>query len=254
MLFTQTDACDKMDKTTQTEINIMSTRAFLGLNNNQLKIIAMLAMLIDHIGVELLPQCLILRIIGRLSFPIFAYMIAEGCRYTKNRTRYLLMILGLALGCQAVFFIAEGSLYQGILVTFSLSIITVFGIDGFVKERSVGSLWVMILSLLLVLAALFAAPVLLKAYGYRVDYGALGVFLPVAVYFSPNKMTKLMSALIVLAIMGYFMGGVQWFALLAIPLLLLYNGERGRLNLKYLFYIFYPAHLAVIYLIGLMVK
>lgn len=231
----------------------MSTRFFPGLSNNQLKIIAMLAMLIDHIGVELLPQYPMLRIIGRLAFPIFAYMIAEGCRYTKNRTRYLLMILGLALGCQTVFFVAENSLYQGILVTFSLSIITVYGVDGFVKRIRVSTLAVMLLSLLLVLAALFAAPVLLKAYGYRVDYGALGVFLPVAVYFSPNKTTKLMSTLIVLAIMGYFMGGVQWFALLAIPLLLLYNGKRGRLNLKYLFYIFYPVHLVVIYLIGLIV-
>ncbi len=231
----------------------MSSVKNIGLNNNQLKIIAILAMLIDHIGVELFPQYPILRIIGRLAFPIFAYMIAEGCRYTKNRVRYLLLILGLAVGCQAVFFIAEGSLYQGILVTFSLSIITVFGIDRFVKKKDAPSLMLMLFSLALVLTAVFAAPVLLKQYGYRIDYGALGVFLPVAAYFVPEKISKLLSTAIILVIMGYIMGGVQWYALLAVPLLMLYNGERGKYNLKYMFYIFYPAHLAIIYLIGLVI-
>ena len=49
-----------------------------GLTNNQLKIIAMVSMLFDHVGKELLPQYTVLQIIGRLAFPIFAYMIAEG--------------------------------------------------------------------------------------------------------------------------------------------------------------------------------
>ena len=56
-----------------------------GLSNDRLKIIAAAAMLIDHIGAYLLPQVRILRIIGRIAFPIFAFMIAEGCRYTKNK-------------------------------------------------------------------------------------------------------------------------------------------------------------------------
>ncbi|MBR6552622.1 MAG: hypothetical protein IKT89_07260, partial [Clostridia bacterium] len=63
-----------------------------GLTNNQLKIIAMFSMLLDHIGKVLLPQYPILQIIGRLAFPIFAFMIAEGCFYTKNKTRYFLTI------------------------------------------------------------------------------------------------------------------------------------------------------------------
>ena len=57
------------------------------LNGNQLKIIALIAMTLDHIGKMLLPGFTILQIIGRLAFPIFAYMIAEGCRYTKNRKK-----------------------------------------------------------------------------------------------------------------------------------------------------------------------
>lgn len=75
-----------------------------GLTGNQLKLIAMAAMTLDHIGVYLLPQALILRIIGRLALPIYAYMIAEGCRYTRSRKQYLLRIAGLAAVCQAVYF------------------------------------------------------------------------------------------------------------------------------------------------------
>ena len=67
------------------------------LTGNQLKIFALIAMTLDHIGLELLPQYPFLRIIGRLAFPLFAYMIAEGCRYTKNRTRYLLCIASMGL-------------------------------------------------------------------------------------------------------------------------------------------------------------
>ena len=93
------------------------------LNGNQLKIIALVTMTIDHVGMYLLPQFVILRIIGRLSMPIFAYMIAEGCRYTKNKKYYLLLTLGVGLICQVVYWIAMQSLYQCILITFSLSIL-----------------------------------------------------------------------------------------------------------------------------------
>ena len=74
----------------------------IGLTNNQLKALAMVSMLLDHVGLMLLPEWNFLRILGRLAFPIFAYMIAEGCRHTKNRRKYLLTLLIMALGIQAV--------------------------------------------------------------------------------------------------------------------------------------------------------
>jgi hypothetical protein len=91
-----------------------------GLTNNQLKIIACISMLIDHLGVSIFPGVPVLRIIGRLAFPIFAYMIAEGCRYTKNRAKYLGIMAAMALAFQIVYFVFMNDLYQGILVTFSL--------------------------------------------------------------------------------------------------------------------------------------
>ena len=62
----------------------MESTRFPGLTGNQLKLIALITMTIDHVGMMLLPQLRILRAIGRIAFPIFAYMIAEGCRYTHS--------------------------------------------------------------------------------------------------------------------------------------------------------------------------
>ena len=62
-------------------------KGIFGLSGNALKIIGAITMLIDHMGVVLFPGIAILRIIGRISFPIFAFMIAEGCRYTKNKLK-----------------------------------------------------------------------------------------------------------------------------------------------------------------------
>ena len=106
-----------------------------GFTNNQLKIIAMVSMLCDHIGILFFPGLEIFRIIGRIAFPIFAFMIAEGCRYTKNRAKYLGMIMAMAIAFQAVYFVAMGSLYQGSLVTFSLAIILIYAIDGLVHAK-----------------------------------------------------------------------------------------------------------------------
>ena len=58
------------------------------LTGNALKILAAIFMTIDHIGVMLFPRMLILRIIGRLALPVFAFMIAEGCKYTRNKKKY----------------------------------------------------------------------------------------------------------------------------------------------------------------------
>ena len=62
----------------------IQTKKFAGLTGNQLKLLALFAMTCDHVGLQLLPQFIILRIIGRLAAPLFAYMIAEGCRYTQT--------------------------------------------------------------------------------------------------------------------------------------------------------------------------
>lgn len=219
-----------------------------GLTGNQLKLIAMAAMTLDHIGVYLLPQMLILRIIGRLALPIYAYMIAEGCRYTRSRKQYLLRIAGLAAVCQAVYFFAMGSLYQCILVTFSMGIGLIYALDYAEKRKK----WAVGLAALA--AAFFVCrilPDLLSGTDFAVDYGIWGVLLPVLVYFSRNKWEKLRAFTVGLILLGFAYGGAQWFALATVPLLMLYNGQRGKYAMGMVFYLYYPAHLVVIYLLGL---
>ena len=82
------------------------------LTGNMIKIIAATFMVIDHIGVILMHEDGILRILGRISMPLFAYMIAEGAKYTKNKTKYLGMIAGLAAICQLVYYFALNDTYM----------------------------------------------------------------------------------------------------------------------------------------------
>jgi hypothetical protein len=235
------------------------TRMF-GLNNNQLKIIAMVTMLLDHIGVWFFPEVEIFRILGRISFPIFAYMIAEGCRYTKNRAKHLGLIAAMALAFQVVYFVAMKSLYQGILVTFSLAIITIYAIDELVKSKKITDCLLPVLAIAAVAAFVFVLPVFLKETDFDLDYGLWGILLPVAVYFLPNRLSRVlgMGMLLLIRAIHYTvfpqgtLGILQWFSLVSVLLLALYNGERGRAKMKYVFYIFYPAHLVILYAIEML--
>lgn len=218
-----------------------------GLTGNQLKIIALITMTLDHVGVQLFPECQILRIIGRIAFPIFAYMIAEGCKYTKNRKRYYVWMSGSAALCQAVYYVTEQSLYQCVLVTFSLSILLIYGVDFAKKYRTRNSVLVLVTVAAGVIYLTVCLPLQLSHTDYWVDYGIGGVCLPVMIYLCDSKWKKLTAMTGGLAVIAWMLGGVQWYSLLAIPLLEMYNGKRGYTKLKYLFYVYYPLHLAVIY-------
>ena len=218
------------------------------LTGNQIKLIAMLAMTADHVGLQLLPQWGFLRILGRLAMPLYAYMIAEGCRYTRNRTRYFLSIALLGLGCQIVYFFFMGSLYQCILVTFSLSLALIYLLDWAKAPLK----WVMaVLGVTTVWFITSVLPGLLPGTDFRIDYDFWGVMLPVLIYLAKDRPKALLMSAIGVALLGAHFGGDQWFGLLTIPLLALYDGTRGKANIKLLFYLYYPAHLAVIYLLSL---
>ena len=223
------------------------------LSGNQLKIIALVAMTCDHVGKELLPEYEFLQIIGRLAFPIFAYMIAEGCRYTRNRKKHLLQVASLALLCQIVYFEAERSLFQCILVTFSLSIGLIYVVDH-ARKKNTAAAWLG--------AAVFCGtvwfssvilPGVLKGTDFTVDYGFWGILLPAVVYFVPEQL-KIPAVAAMLVPLCMELGGIQWYALFAVPLLALYSGKRGTANIKHLFLTYYPAHMVCIYLLSLLIK
>ena len=219
-----------------------------GLTGNQLKIIAMITMTCDHVGMQIFSQLLWLRIIGRMAMPIYAYMIAEGCRHTRDRRKYLLRLLGMGTLCQLVYFVAMGSLYMCILITFSLSVLLIGLIEDAEREKCFRTRWKLFLGTACIFFVCTVLPDLLPRTDYDVDYGLPGVLLPVLIYGAGTR-----GLLLGLTLVALKYGGVQWLAFLAVPLLLLYNGQRGKANIGKLFYWYYPVHLVVIYGISLFV-
>ena len=227
-----------------------------GINGNALKIIAALTMLIDHIGYIFFSEIDLLRIIGRISFPIFAFMIAEGCEYTKNKLRYFLTIFLLGAFCQLVYFIIDGSVYLGILITFSLSIVAIYALQN-LKNAILKKKNIIISSLLFIVV--IGAIYVLNVFAH-VDYHFFGCMAPffASIFRKPKLSTSKIWQTLDNNVLHVFMlsiclmfvwlssGQKQIYALLAIPFLLLYSGKKGELNLKYFFYIFYPVHLAVL--------
>ena len=227
------------------------TKTKFGLTGNQLKLFALLAMTVDHIGIFLLPQYIVLRLIGRLAMPIFAWMIAEGCEHTKNRFRYFFTVLLFGAVSQAVSYLAAGSLHMNIMITFAMSILMISVLDLANRKKGFISLCLMGLTFTAITYVCLFLPQDLSAYAYSIDYSIFGVLLPVAIYLGRTKQEKLLLAAILLLPLAVIYGYYQWTAFLSLPLLALYNGMRGKVRLKYLFYFYYPLHLAAIY--GIMI-
>ena len=212
------------------------------LSGNWLKIIAAVTMLIDHIGYIFFPTQTLWRIIGRIAMPIFAFMIAEGCCYTRSKLRYFLGVLGLGLLCQTVYVAFAGGWELCMPVNFSLSILLVCTLEQAVKERS--WLWATLFALVMALVYLLNEAVTL-------DYGFWGCMLPLfcclpRVLGRQERWLRVLTLGIGMVLLSMNSSVLQWYSLMALPLLLLYSGQRGKAKMKYFFYIFYPLHLAVL--------
>lgn len=223
---------------------------FRGLTGNQLKIVALVAMTCDHVGKMLFPRVMILQIIGRLAFPIFAYMIAEGCVHAKSKKKYFLTMVCMAIICQVVYFVALRSLFQCIFVTFSLSIGLIFLIDYARKKKTFLAYVGCVAGIMLVSFVCVTLPYILYDTDFMIDYGIIGVLVPVGIYLGKTRKIKLAIMTVMIVLLAISLGGIQWYALGTVFLLALYNGQRGKMKMKYLFYIYYPLHLVGIYLLG----
>ena len=229
------------------------SKSILGLSGNQLKILAVIFMTIDHIGLHLFPGMQIFRIIGRLAFPIFAFTFAEGCKYTKNRTRHFVVLCLFAVLCQAVYSYVTKSLYQNILITLSLSALVIYSLDFSKKTKNFFSYLLATAVMLLAFYICFILPSTIGR-GFAVDYGFYGVMLPVLVYLGKTNQEKIFLLAMGLLLLAPTLGTLQLFSLLAVPVVALYNGTRGKWRMKNFFYIYYPLHLVVIYILGMFLK
>ena len=225
------------------------------LSSSILKIIAIISMTIDHMGViliypkiNLMPDeakklyylYIAIRIIGRIAFPIFAFLIAEGALKTANIKKYLSRLLLFALISEIPYDIAtNGRIFdmgsQNIFWTLAAGL----GIIMLIKNKKyTGRLKAIILSVSLCVVSSF------------LSFSLGGIMLILSFYiFRYDEKRLIPSVFISTFIMTMTSSLLQLFSLLAGPFIYLYNGKRGGVN-KYLFYVYYPLHLLVLFLIA----
>ena len=212
------------------------------LDGTALKLIAVTAMILDHVGDNFFPDQIWMRIIGRMALPIFAFCIAEGFSHTRDRRRYLYRMGLFALLSEIPFdLVTSGKVlefsHQNIMMTFFWAILGLMIYEQ-VRNRRYGQILGAAVLLLFLVSSLFLG----------LDYQILAVGLIILYYLLRNKAPLINN----LAAMAYHVllrnVGIYWFGVLGFVPVLLYNGKRGR-GLKWFFYLFYPLHLFVIYII-----
>lgn len=234
-------------------------RRVAGLTGNQLKAIAFLFMLCDSVGSMLIENGMlyaqnpvywslalettegrrlyliarVLRMIGRLAFPIFAFLISEGVAHTKNILKYVLRLFIFACLSEVPFDLATRGViyydeYQNILFTFVLGALAIAIVKRFAKLH-------------LIIKILIIAVFCLISYLVKSDYGPMGVLMISTFYMLKEEYpVKFVVGAIVAATES-----VNYACVSAISLILIYfyNGRRGTMPIKYFFYIAYPAHM-----------
>lgn len=238
------------------------------LNGSTLKFIAMITMLIDHIGAAVLyslPGCSIgsntllwegcpiklydlyqlSRNIGRIAFPIYCFLLVEGFFHTKSKEKYALRLFLFALLSEIPFDLAFQNApfsfrMQNVFWTLLFGLLCMITLEkqkqlamekGFSANVETSNI------LFIILFFIGLATIL------RTDYYGLGIVLIVIFYYWHNNRKKA-------CIFGYASFLWEPFSFPAFLFLLLYNGKRG-LSLKYLFYFFYPVHLLLLYCLRL---
>jgi hypothetical protein len=214
-----------------------------------LKIIAIVTMVLDHIAAILYPDLLILHIIGRLAFPLFAYLVVLGVDSTKKPRKYMATLLVFAVISQVPYYLAFGiQPFERLNILFSLflSAVTVY----FYNKRSMLALVPLLLSLFLMTEGSYY--VVLTAVGMKLlmDKPKLGVLALVALNLQFLFISDIESQ-------------IQILALMAVPLIFLHIDNKLKKEItipenslaysarKYFFYVFYPLHLALLFLIKL---
>lgn len=222
------------------------------MNNFTLKVLACILMLIDHVGAVFFPKILLLRIIGRLSFPIFSFLLVEGYVRTSNFTKYATRLFLFALISHYPFMLAFKINSYNIFFTLTAGLIALYVLDYKFNDNDTKNNFMKFITIIAI--CIFVQSI-------HTDYGYYGVLMIIIFkVFREKGFAKLLGALILLNIMYiapmykyiFYPNGFRVFlqstSLLALGFMYFYNGKQGR-KLKYLFYAFYPVHLTILYLI-----
>lgn len=252
-----------------------------GIDGFQLKIIAMILMVFDHIhyfltGVYDIPMWF--TYIGRVVAPIFIFMSVEGFYYTRNKKKYILrlyiasVIMSLGNSLLSTYFPRPDNvmLMNGMFATIFLIAVHLYIIDYIKENIAYKNTGKIILGFTLLLIPTILSIVFFSMMGVitptvarivmtliplplLVEGGLPWIILGIVLYlFRDNKIKELLAYAIyvgILFIVSKFSLGSQTFMIFALPIMALYNGEKGK-SMKYLFYIFYPAHVWILYLLS----
>ena len=215
-----------------------------------LKIISFITMIVDHTGIIFFPNNDIFRIIGRISFPIFAFFIVEGYFHSKNINKYLFRILFLALISEVIFdYLFYHQLIcwdrQNTCFELFLGLYTIYIFDKSINNKY------KILPILLLIVSIFISNT------FNLDYSYKGIILIFCFYLinklNLSKIKRILylslSITIFFSISMITTPNINYLGIfLSLPILFLYNGKLGYNNkfLKYLFYFLYPLHLLIL--------
>lgn len=223
------------------------------LDTNFLKLIAILSMLLDHVGSAFFPQYPVFRWMGRLAFPLFCYCMTVGLLYTHDIKRYFARLMLFAVISQPIYALhADPNAFLENLTNFNIFftlIVSLLFIWGITLHKWYGYCT--------------SAAALLALGLINFDYAFTGAILMLIFYLCRNK-PALGAALYILSYLPALWGGdhadplslivgghaVDWtiFSLLAVPLIFFTTHTGIKIN-KWFFYVFYPAHLALIVLV-----
>lgn len=241
----------------------MDKNSRLNISSAGLHVLAMGFMLCDHLWAMLFPAQEWLTCVGRLAFPIFAFLIAEGFRRTRNLRRYLLRLLFWAIVTEIPFNLmySGGVIYpyhQNVLWTFLLSLVLIAGIEK--CRASFRPVWAAPMS------AGLAVLGFVLGFAVMIDYYGVGVLTVLTFYFFRERNWKSrLGQFVCLYILNIeLMGGLsytfqlfgleleiaqQGFALLALIPIWLYQGRQGLHNkaFRYFCYAFYPVHMLLLF-------
>lgn len=212
-----------------------------------LKIIAIISMVFDHVGAVFFPSAIWLRAIGRLTMPIMAYFAAVGFEKTKSVPKYLLRLGVFALISEPVYYLLFNN-HSNVIITIFLGVASLYAAD--LLKNKFKHKWIVVFPY--IIACLIAISL-------NSDWSYSGVLFIVAFFYAKgNKIKTLLYPLPVYALfmLEFLSKGIEYFklnlvqltGLFALFLLCTYTGKKG-MNMKYLFYVFYPLHLFIIYLI-----
>ena len=228
----------------------------LSLNGNQIKLIAIIAMTIDHLTWVLFPgtqavwYVFALHIIGRLTAPIMWFFIAEGCHYTRDPKKYAGRLFLFALISHFAYNFAFGIPFvplstgpfnqTSVMWSLAWAVVLIF----LCRSEKIPQ-WGKILAIIAVCVISFPS-----------DWSSIAVMCPFFLYAHRGNFKKqaldivlwsFIYALVYFLFLDKVYGVLQLFTALSIPVLARYNGERGNWKgMKWLFYLYYPAHLIII--------